>query len=201
MLPHTNVDITPVPYINPHEIQLQERRAKKAQQQRGKNLKKLQDSKRIKKEATKRQLAASVGHSQRRDFTKEPEDQFYDSLRPHFNQGITAAFQLAEDQSMVFADWQDDFHAHMTNSPVTTLSPTTTRAKRKWMNSTLDAPPTLEEILRRHKSSLGPINKFIKRLDCLPVFRAASLKRNSSWSLDDNVVKRWWIIPHLTALT
>ncbi|RIA83537.1 hypothetical protein C1645_809166 [Glomus cerebriforme] len=190
-IPHTNVDITPVPYISPHEIQLQERRAKKAQQNKDKYMKKLQDLERQKKEAAERQIAyenlrthiknlftykrpplislrsASVGHSQRRDFSQELEDQFSDSLSPHFDQRITNAFHLAEEQITTFTDWQDNFHAYMNNSPVTTLTPNTTRAKRKWMNSTLDAPPTLE--------------------DSLPVFREASLKRNSSWSLDDNV--------------
>ncbi|RIA84722.1 hypothetical protein C1645_858737 [Glomus cerebriforme] len=95
-----------VPYISPYDLQIQERRAKKVQQKKDKYEKKLIERKRYQQETAERQLAherlklhvkqlftykrpplislrsASVGHSKRRNFTQELDDEFTDTLRP-----------------------------------------------------------------------------------------------------------------------
>ncbi|RIA82249.1 hypothetical protein C1645_743913 [Glomus cerebriforme] len=167
-LPPDNSNFEPVPFT----LTESKRRTKKTQQKKDKYEKKLNDRKRQQQEATECQLAhkrlklhikhlftykrpplislhnASVGHSKRKDFLQEINDEFTDTLRLHFNFRLDNAFNLAEVQITTFTDWQNNFHAYMTNSPVITFVPRTTRTNRKWMNSTLAAPPTLEVILQ-----------------------------------------------------
>ncbi|RIA96297.1 hypothetical protein C1645_872167 [Glomus cerebriforme] len=133
--------------------------------------------------------SASVGFSRRRNFVQEITDEYLNIQDSCSDRYPDKVHNFSVDSAETLTDLQDNFHAYMTDSPITTLASNLRPARKRWIKSHRDGAPTLFTLQRRFFGNLFPREERY-RPATLPVFPLPSYKRSASMAINNNVIKR-----------